>query len=244
MLIKVINPNTTASMTATIEKSARAVAGRETLLEVVTSPMGPTAIESHYDEALSVPGIVTEVLAGERAGVDGYVIACFGDPGLEAARELTTAPVLGIAQAAMHVAAVLGRGFSVVTTLERSCGSARDLALRYGFERHCLGVHACDIPVLDLETDPAAFDRIVRACRAAVRTDGCDVLVLGCAGMADLCAQVSGAIGLPVVDGVASATLMVESMARLGLRTSSSGEFAPPPAKHYSGLLAPFATGR
>ena len=235
-----INPNTTESMTATIGRAARAVAGPGTTIDAVTSSMGPVSIESHYDEALSVPGLLAAVAVGETRGVDGYVIACFGDPGLDAARELARGPVLGIAEAAMHAASFLGRGFSVVTTLGRTTGRARDLAGHYGMDRFCLGVHACEIPVLALETDPQARATITRVCREALETDGSDAIVLGCAGMADLCAAISAEIGVPVVDGVAAATVLVESLVRLGLATGSRGEFAPPPPKPYTGLLHPF----
>src|SRR3954452_17197230 len=108
MRIRVINPNTTASMTALIGASARAVAGPGTTVEAVTSSMGPASIESHYDEALAVPGLLAAVADGERSGADGYVVACFGDPGLDAAREIAAGPVVGIAEAAMHAATLLG----------------------------------------------------------------------------------------------------------------------------------------
>lgn len=242
MRIRVINPNTTDSMTATIGKAARAVAGPGTLIEAVTSSMGPASIESHYDEALSVPGILASIAHGETQTVDGYVIACFGDPGLDAARELARGPVVGIAEAAMHAASFLGRGFSVVTTLGRTTGRARDLAEHYGMSRFCLGVHACEIPVLDLETDPGAQAAITQVCREALERDNSDAIVLGCAGMADLCAAISGRIGVPVVDGVAAATVLVQSLVTLGLITSTRNEFAPPPPKHYTGLLTPFGT--
>jgi allantoin racemase len=240
MLIRVINPNTTESMTATIGKCARAVAGPGTLIEAVTPTMGPASIESHYDEALSVPGILEQIADGERNGVDGYVIACFGDPGLDAARELARGPVIGIAEAAMHAASFLGRGFSIVTTLGRTRGRAWDLAEQYGPARSCRGVHACEIPVLELETDPAAQSVITRACRQALRDDGSDAIVLGCAGMADLCAAISAEIGAPVVDGVAAATLFVQSLITQGLATGTREEFAAPPPKPYSGALASF----
>jgi allantoin racemase len=242
VLIKVINPNTTWSMTATIEQCARAVAGPGTLVEAVSPSMGPASIESHYDEALSVPGILAEIANGERDGVDGYVIACFGDPGMDAARELATGPVVGIAEAAMHAASFLGRGFSVVTTLGRTIGRAQDLADHYGFARQCRGIHACEIPVLELETDPDALKVITEACRHAVIEDGSDAVVLGCAGMADLCRHISDEIGVPVVDGVAAATLFVQSLVTLRLGTGKRGEFASPPAKHYTGLLSDFTT--
>ena len=93
----IINPNTTAAMTAGIERCARAVAAPTTTVVGVTSEIGPASIESHYDEAVAVPGVLRAIERGEREGVDGYVIACFGDPGLDAARELATGPVLGLA---------------------------------------------------------------------------------------------------------------------------------------------------
>ncbi|MGV9745824.1 aspartate/glutamate racemase family protein [Rhodococcus zopfii] len=240
MFIKVINPNTTWSMTATIEACARAVTAPGTRLEAVSPRMGPASIESHYDEALAVPGVLAEILRGERDGADGFVIACFGDPGLDAAREIATGPVVGIAEAAMHTASFLGRGFSVVTTLGRTTGRARDLAERYGLRDACRGVHACEIPVLALETDPDARKIVTEACFDALGADGSDAVVLGCAGMADLCAQISADIGAPVIDGVAAATLTVQSLVTLGLTTGKRGEFAAPPVKPYSGLLAPF----
>jgi allantoin racemase len=237
MRIRVVNPNTTAAMTATIEASARAVAGPGVLVEAVTSAMGPASIESHYDEALSVPGVLAAVADGERSGVDGYVIACFGDPGLDAAREIARGPVVGIAEAAMHAAMLLGRAFSVVTTLERTAGRARDLAARYVPPGACRGVHACDIPVLELDRDPLLADRVA----ALAAADGADVVVLGCAGMADLARTVSARLGVPVIDGVAAATALVQSLVALGLRTSPRGEFAPPPPKPYTGALSGFA---
>ena len=240
MRIRVINPNTTASMTALIEVSARAVAGPGTVVEAVTPIMGPASIESHYDEALAVPGVLAAVADGERSGVDGYVLACFGDPGLDAARELARGPVVGIAEAAMHAATLLGRGFSVVTTLSRTAGRARDLAARYVAAGACRGVHACEIPVLELESDPTVRKRVTELSRAALARDGSDVIVLGCAGMADLPALVAAELGVPVIDGVAAATVLVESLVRLGLHTSGQDEYAPPPAKPYTGILRDF----
>ncbi|MHA3019379.1 aspartate/glutamate racemase family protein [Mycobacterium sp. BMJ-28] len=232
--IWVINPNTTAAMTSTIEACARAVAGPGTEIVGVTSEFGPPSIESHYDEAMSVPGLLAAIERGESQRVDGYVIACFGDPGLDAAREVAGGPVVGIAEAAMQTASHLGRGFSVVTTLARTMGRAADLAEHYGMQRFCRGIHACEIAVLDLETDPDARKIITEACREALETDDSDAIVLGCAGMADMCAAISADLGVPVVDGVSAATLTVQSLVTLGLRTSKRGEFAVPPPKGYT----------
>ncbi|MGN6407321.1 MAG: aspartate/glutamate racemase family protein [Curtobacterium sp.] len=240
MRIRVVNPNTTASMTAAIGRAATAVAGPGTIVEAVEPTMGPASIESHYEEALAVPGLLEQIALGEQVGVDAYVVACFGDPGLDAAREVASGPVIGIAEAAFHAAAMLGRRFGVVTTLGRTTGRAHELAGRYGFASLVTEVRACEVPVLRLE-DPDSDARalVVEECRA-VLAGGADAVVLGCAGMADFCAEVSRAVGAPVVDGVAAATVLAESLVRLGLTTGRRGEYAPPPAKPMTGLLAGF----
>ena len=241
MLIKVINPNTTASMTEKIGECARTVAAVGTTIHAVNPAMGPVSIESHYDEALAVPGLLDEIAKGERDGADGYVIACFGDPGLDAARELAAGPVVAIAEAAMRSATFLGRGFSVVTTLGRTTGRAWDLAAHYGVRDFCRNVRACELPVLDLEIPGSAARAVITAeCARAVAEDDCDVIVLGCAGMADLAADISRRIGVPVVDGVAAATTTVQSLVSMGLRTSTRSEFARPIPKQMVGLLAGF----
>ncbi|MFD4669991.1 aspartate/glutamate racemase family protein [Lentzea sp. NPDC058450] len=236
MRIHVVNPNTSAAMTETIGRAAAAIAGPDVEVRATSPSMGPASIESHYDEALSVPGVLAEIASSPA---DGHVIACFGDPGLDAARELADGPVVGIAEAALRCATYLGRGFSVVTTLDRTRGRAWDLVHRYGVAAFCRGVSACDVPVLEVE---AAVDAVVAACRAAVAADGSDVVVLGCAGMTAQRAEIEHRVGVPVVDGVQAAVLQVESLVRMGLRTSAVGEFAAPPRKAYAGLLASFAT--
>jgi allantoin racemase len=238
MRIVVVNPNTTASMTETIRVAAVAAASPGTEIVAVTPAMGPASIESHYDEALAVPGLL-DAIRCEPA--DGYVVACFGDPGLDAARELAAGPVVGIAEAAMRTAAYLGRGYSVVTTLGRTAGRAWELAERYGAPRTCRNVRACEIPVLELENPVSDARRVItEECARAVTEDGCDAIVLGCAGMADLCAHISAAVGVPVVDGVAAATRAVESLVALGLTTGKRGEYAPPLPKSYTGTLSAF----
>jgi allantoin racemase len=239
--ITVINPNTTRAMTDMIGSCARGVAGPETRIFATNPAMGPASIESHYDEALSVPGLLHEIAAGERAGSDGYVIACFGDPGLDAARELAGGPVVGIAEAAMHAATLLGRSFSIVTSLSRTVGRAQDLVRHYGFADRCVGVYACDIPVLALD-DPSseAPQVIIELCRRTIEHDRADSIVLGCAGMTDLCSYISAEVGVPVIDGVSAATKLVESLVALGYTTSRRDEFARPLPKSYVGHLAPF----
>src|SRR5204862_5134421 len=207
MRIKVINPNTTLSMTEKIGAAARGVAAKGTTIVATSPAMGPVSIEGHYDEAVSVLGLFEEIRKGEADGVDAYVIACFGDPGLDAAREIARGPVLGIAEAAMRAASFLATGFSVVTTLQRTVVIAEHLVDKYGVRGHCRRVRACDIAVLELENPASdAYRTILAECRRALAEDNCGAIVLGCAGMADLCHRLSDELGVPVIDGVTVAT--------------------------------------
>ncbi len=242
MRLAVINPNTTASMTARIGAAARAVAAPGTEILESNPEMGPVSIEGYYDEAFSVPGLLVEIARAEAAGADAHVIACFDDTGLEAARSLAAAPVIGIGEAAFHMASLLAHRFSVVTTLSRSIPAIETNLLKYGLDRRCARVRASEVPVLELD-DPAsdAVARIGAEIERAKDEDHADAVVLGCAGMADRAAELSRRHGLPVVDGVAAAVKLAEGLAALGLKTSKRGGYAAPRAKPYTGAFAPFA---
>ena len=244
MKLRVINPNTSAAMTALIGRAAMAAAAPGTLIDAVQPSFGAPAIEGHHDEVWAAAGVSEQVRAAEAAGADAHVIACFGDPGLHAARELARGPVIGIAEAAFHAAALLATGFSVVTTLVRTCVIAEHLVLQYGFERRCRGIHGTDIPVLELD-DPAsnAYARILECAEQALARDRSGAIVLGCAGMAELCSSLQQRLGVPVIDGVAAAVKLAECLVSLGLGTSKRGDYALPRAKAYDGLAAPFSPG-
>ncbi len=238
MRILVVNPNTTARMTETIGASARAAASEGTEIIAVNPTKGPPSIEGHYDEAVSVIGMLEEIRRGEQEGCDGYVIACFGDPGLNAAREIVRGPVIGIAEAAFHAASFLATGFSVVTTLGRTRIIARHLLERYGMAHLCRNIRATEIAVLDLEAESAnARGAIASECRRAVEEDLAGAIVLGCAGMTDFAREISAAVGVPVIDGVPAAVKFVEALVAMGLRTSKHGDLAPPTGKSYAGSL-------
>lgn len=236
MHIRVINPNTTAEMTATIGQAAREIAMPGTRITATNPAHGPVSIESHFDEAISAVGVLEEIIAGEREQTDAYVIACFGDPGLQAARELTRAPVIGIAEAAFHMASLISTRFSVVTTLERTAIIAEHLLDQYGFHQHCRRVRAAEIPVLELEENAdIALQRVIAECRRAKDEDNIGAIVLGCGGMAKLTERISNEVGLPVVEGVTSAVKLAEALVGLRLGTSKHGDLAFPRPKAFTG---------
>lgn len=130
-----------------------------------------------------------------------------------------------------------------MTTLQRTCVVAEHLVRQYGFERRCRGIHGTDIAVLELD-DPAsdAYARILACAERALESDRSGAIVLGCAGMAELCRSPQQRLGVPVVDGVAAVKL-AEGLVSLGLGTSKRGDYALPLAKRYAGLAAPYSPG-
>lgn len=242
MKIHVVNPNTTASMTKKIGSAARAVAAPGTEIVASNPEDGPVSIEGFYDEAFAVPAMLALIREADDAGVAGHVIACFDDTGLEAARSIAAAPVVGIGEAAFHLAALVAGKFAVVTTLARSIPAIEHNLVRYGLAARCARVRAAEVAVLALEEPRSDARRLISAeIRRAIQDDRAEAIVLGCAGMADLAADLAAEHGLPVIDGVASAVKLVEALASLGLRTSKLGGYASPLAKPYRGLFEPFA---
>jgi allantoin racemase len=241
MRILVVNPNTTTTMTDKIAASARAVAAADTIIDAVTSAMGPGSIEGYYDEAFAVPGLLHALIAGEHAGAAGAVIACFDDTGLDAARSALAIPVVGICEAAIHVASPIAHRFAIVTTLSRSIPPLEALTERYGVARRCT-VRAAAVPVLALEDGASgAAAKIEREVAAALVEDRAEAIILGCAGMTDLATDLARKFGVPVIDGVTAAVKLVEALIGLGLRTSKIGGYAAPLAKSYAGVMKPFA---
>ena len=239
MRILIVNPNTTAAMTEAIGRAGRRAASAGTEIIAVNPADGPASIEGYYDEAFSVPGLLAEIAKGEAAGVSAHIIACFDDTGLEAARCASSAPVIGIGEAAFHLASMLGHRFSVITTLSCSIAAIENNLLKYGLAGRCGGVRACELPVLSLD-DPAsdAAAKIGAEIELAKQQDKAEVIVLGCAGMADLAALLAARHGVPVIDGVASAVKLAEALAALGLKTSKVGAYALPRPKPYVGAFA------
>ena len=220
MRLLLVNPNTTASMTAAIAASASAAADPGTVVEALNPTHGPSSIENDADEHRCVPyllGVLRDACARPYDRPDGYVIACFGDPGLDEARALLDAPVFGIAQAAMHAAALLTGTFSVVTSVSATVPRGWQLAKAYT-PNACRGVYACDLPVLRIDSDPATIEPIADLCEHALRADGSRSIVLGCAAMARFAEPLSQRLGVPVVDGVAAATRLAEALAPLSPR--------------------------
>jgi allantoin racemase len=233
MRILVLNPNTSESMTAEIAAAAEATAGVGTEIVCLAPRFGAIAIDSAAESYLSAVGVMDVVASLVDAGefhYDAVVLAGFGEHGRDALAEMLSVPVFDIAECAAHVAHLIGRRFSVVTTLARSIAPIEDRLLLAGLNAHCASVRACGLGTAEVDADPAAaVQAIVDEAARAVAEDGADVICLGCAGMAGVTEAISAKVGVPAIDGVAAAVALAQAVVGLKLSTSKVGVYAPGP---------------
>jgi len=198
MKIRVIVPVTTKEFVAATGPQYAAAARPDVEISVVGLDRGPASLESDYEDALAVPDILAKVRAAEAEGMDAVIIDCMADPGLSPARELASIPIVGPAQAAMHLAAILAHRFSVLTVLERDIPLIDRLARLYGLEGNLASVRPVNIPVLELDRDrERLMEALVEQSARAVAEDGAHILFFGCTGMRGLAQQVEQALVSP-----------------------------------------------
>lgn len=238
MRILLINPNTTKEMTATMRAGAELVAAPGTEIVATEVAWGAPSIESHYEGYISAAGVL-DLLTRLDPTYDAVIMAGFGEPGREAAQELMDIPVLDITDSAAHVACLLGRRFSVITTVRKAIGQIEDRLALAGVLGRCSSVRATGLGVLELELNLSATETIISESLKARDQDGAEVIILGCGGMAGLAERVAERTGLPVIDGIAAAVGLAEAIHRQGLKPSKHLSFEEPPAKTMLGWPIP-----
>ena len=240
MKIMIINPNSSQDMTDADAVAGRSVAREGTEVVAVTPDYAPASIESFYDEYLCVPGILNEIRKGDQKGFDAYIIACYGDPGLHAAREMTDKPVIGIAEASLYLACQLAARVAIVTIIPRFRVPVEDMVAGYGLS-HRVSVRTSPVYVLDVERDyEGSLEKLRQECYRARDEDDAEAICLGCAGFAEFADGLEAELGIPVLDGVVCATKMAESIVEIGRKTSKYKTYRYPEQKSFTGMLQQF----
>jgi len=237
----VVNSNTTDSVTARIDTAAKAAASPGTVVETVSAPFGLPLIVSRADWLVAGPATLA-ALAARRGSYDAAVIACFGDPGLDAAKELLDVPVLGISEAAFHAASMLGRRFGVVSFTAALRPMFEDCLAHHGLAARCAGFRMG--PAFAGDPGLVAEQRaelLVDLCRQSVELDGAEAVILAGGPLAGLAPAIADRVPVPLVDGTAAAVRMAEALvglappgaARAGRPRTLTG-FAPEIAALYA----------
>jgi allantoin racemase len=224
MRLCLLNPNSTESMTEEMSAAARAVASPGTEVAGVTATSAPPTIEGYRDEAIAAAA-VAEIVEECGDSFDAIVIACFGDPGLQAARQISNRPVVGIAEASFMLALGLGYRFAILTNTQPDIPEMEELVRHNGVDGRCSGVEAVELGVAEADADrDAAVDAYRRAGERAIEA-GAEVLCLGCGPMVGLRPLLEDALEVPVIEAVPAGVAIAEAMLRTGLTTSKARSF-------------------
>ena len=234
MHVRVILPIIGQQLVELVETEVGAWAGQSTTVDVVPLAWGPASIECEYDEALAAPGILERVMEANSDGADAIFISCGADPAVQAAREISSIPVVGGFEPAMLTALTLGETVAILQVLPNVVPMLRALARRYALDERLGPIRVIDLPVLGLDDDETLVDRLFEQAKAVVDEGAADVLVLGCTGMLGVAATLqerlaAAGAAVPVVDPTAAAVTWLESAVRLGLHPSRTTYLTPPP---------------
>lgn len=236
MRILVLNPNTSTGITDRLMGAARPAAAPGTELVALTAPRGFPYIATRAEAQIG-GAIAIEMLAEHHTGFDAAIIAAFGDPGLLGARELFDLPVVGMAEAAMLTACMLGKRFAIVTFAQALGPWYEECVEMHGLSTRLAGVRMLDGSfgaVSDVQDEKEEL--LVQLANAAVTQDEADVVILAGAPLAGLAERVRHRIPVPVVDQMAAAVKQAEALVSLQVRKATAGTFRRPAAKPTIGL--------
>ena len=236
MQIRIITPVITEEVLAESRREFGAVARADTELSHVIIARGPASIESEYDAAMALPDTLRQVEKAQADGVDAVIINCASDPGLGAARELASIPVIGVAQAAFSLATVLAQKFSVVAILQRDIPDLDRMFRIYGVLDRVASVRVMNIPVLDLFGDREKTVRAMTdAALLALTQDRAEAITFDCTGLSGMAEDIKSNLAaegfnVPVIDPVAASVKLAESLVELRL-CHSKLTYPDPPRK-------------
>ena len=230
----VINPNTSATMTNHICHALTEIKNKDTEITVLCPEYGPITIETAYDEAVATVNILELVKQANEEGYDAIVIACFADPGLTAAREVSCIPVVGIAEATMHMACMLGAKFTIIAPRKERVPAKYEHVARVGVENKLASVRSLNMTVAQTEAEPELTKkRVLGLAQQAAEEDGAEVIILGCAGMGGYAEEIEQKLGVVVLEPSAIGLKIAEAMASLGLKHSKRAYYSIPPKKEF-----------
>ena len=221
MKIVVLNPNSDVEMKEAIRRASEVFADGRYEVEVVAPPDGPIFIDSYEDAQEAIPGLI-RLVKELQDGADAFVLACHGDPGIDVLKEISKKPVVGIGEASMKLATMLGHTFSVLTTSRRSIAGKEAVINNYHLTSSMASVCA---PTKDDPPDEEMEAAYREAAGIAMERDNAEVLVLGCAGLVGLDETLMRQLPVPVLDGIKCALTIAEGFARMHVNTSKIGRY-------------------
>ena len=240
MRILLVNGNTTAAITERCAAAARAVAAPGTEIVPLTAQSGPRIIGTRTENAIAARGML-ELLGQHMAGADSAINAVSFDTALDAMREAAPFPVVGMTEAALHVAAMLGHRIGFLSPGARSVGIYRETVARTGLADRVVAYPVLDMTPQDYLQPEPLIDRVVVLLTAAIERESLEAVILAGAALAGLVPRIQARLPVPLVDGIAAAVVLAEGLVRLGFPKPTTGSYAQTPARELVGLAPTFA---
>jgi Asp/Glu/hydantoin racemase len=245
--ILLINPNTMPEMTDLVVRVVSPHLPAEVSLKPVTGRFGAHHIASRTAGAIAGHATL-EAYAEHGEDCDAVYLACFGDPGLLALKELATIPVIGMAEASCHAAAEKAGRFSIVTGGERWGPNLHEFVAMLGLGDRLAAVETVAPSGAAIAADPdGSIVLLAEACRRTAERDGAGAVILGGAGLAGLAARVQPLVGVPVLCSVETGIAAVLTAMRNRPAKPERGDLASPPpvgCVGVSGRLAALMAGQ
>lgn len=235
----VINPNTSPEMTAEIARTAEVVFSEPWTCEVTPAPAGPESLESWTDYHLA--SVCVLPLLDNYSDVDGVVLACFGDPGLFVLKEQCPVPVVGIAEASMSLALLLGAKFGILAGMGRAVELMDSMVQTYGLNERYAGSQSLAMRVLEFDHGREKTLDTLAAASGVLRAQGAEVLLLGCAGLTGFVEELQDRVSMPVIDPVEAGCRALIALVDAGYQTSHVGLFARPAVQNMLDLEKVFS---
>lgn len=228
--ILVVNPNTNPKNTKVIEDAIKPYIPKEFQLDVVNPEKGPIGLESYYHNYLAAVEVHKVIVDAEKKGYNGVVIACYGDPGIEAAKELVNIPVVGITEASYALARMLATKFLVVVSAETAVPRQIKYIKSLGIPDFQYAVRPIGLTVLGVMSDRmSAKDLIAENCKIALKETGSELIVMGCSGFSGLRADLEDQLQVPIIDPVVAGVGICATLIRMGLAQSKVSTYKTPP---------------
>jgi len=237
----IINPNTSLSMTAGIQDTVKQIFSPPWSYRVVNAPAGPESLESWRDYQLA--GVTVMPLLEEHKDVDGVVLACFGDPGLFALKEISSVPVIGIAEASISLALLLGGKFGILAAMKRAISLMDSMVGTYGLWSRYAGTVALDMRVLNLEQDHQGTLAVLERASSDLAARDADVLLLGCAGLTGFSRDLTQMVPVTTIDPVEAGCRMLKTVVEMGLDVGHLGLYSRPAPQPMNNLQQFFSPG-
>lgn len=209
-------------MTEAIQRTADNLANGEFVVESKSTLGAPKFIETHEDAIKAAPGMVQLVRETEET-TDAFIIACHCDPNLDVIKEITRRSVVGIGEASMKIASILGHSFSIVSTNKHSIPNKEVLVRKYHLQDVLASIRTPNDEMSEFNDE----ERYLQAARAAIEEDMAEVIVLGCAGMTGLAKRLEKRLKVPVLDGIVCALIIAIGLVKFGISTSKIRMYNP-----------------